>query len=224
MVSKDREDGIRHSTASKTVENPLNLTVGQSCNTSSVSKTQFDGLRLVRTKMRKKGMSSANLNIILNSWREKTRTQYNIYLSRFATFCKSNNLNPHVRDEHVTLKFLTEMFQKGYGHSTINSARAALSSVNDTGSEPLVCRFMRGVFNLRPARLRYSSIWNVSIVLNYLLRLVPAANLSLHMLSAKLVTLLALVTGQQCQALHALDIRSLCISQRVGLCFPLNPC
>ncbi|KAK3730452.1 hypothetical protein RRG08_057508 [Elysia crispata] len=86
------------------------------------------------------------------------------------------------------------MFQKGYGYSTINSARAALSSVNDTGSEPLVCRFMRGLFNLRPARPRYSSIWDVSIVLNYLRRLVPAANLSLHMLSAKLVTLLALVT------------------------------
>ena len=98
LVSKDREDGIRHSTASKTVENPLNLTIGQSCNTSSVSKTQFDGLRLVRTKRRKKGMSLATLNIILNSWREKTRTQYNIYLSRFATFCKSNHLNPHVRD------------------------------------------------------------------------------------------------------------------------------
>ena len=158
-------------------------------------------------------MSSATLNIILNSWREKTRTQYNIYLSRFATFCKSNNLNPHVRDEHVTLKFLTEMFQKGYGYSTINSERAALSSVNDTGSEPLVCRFMRGVFNLRPARLRYSSIWDVSIVLNYLRRLVPAANLSLHMLSAKLVTLLALVTGQRCQALHALDIEFMHLSE-----------
>ena len=105
------------------------------------------------------------------------------------------------------------MFQKGYGYSTINSVRAALSSVNDTGSEPLVCRFMRGVFNLRPARPRYSSIWDVSIVLNYLRRLVPAANLSLHMLSAKLVTLLALVTGQRCQALHAMDIEFMHLSE-----------
>ena len=105
-------------------------------------------------------MSPATLNIILSSWTEKTRTKYNIYLSRFATFCKSENLNPHVRDEHVTLdlEFLTEMFQKGYCFSTINSALAALSSVNDTGSEPLVCRFMRGLFNLRPARPRYYSI------------------------------------------------------------------
>ena len=105
------------------------------------------------------------------------------------------------------------MFQKGSGYSSINSARAALSSVNDTGSEPLVCRFMREVFNLQPARPRYSSIWDVSIALKYLRRLVPAADLSLHMLSAKLVSLLALVTGQRSQALHALDIEFMHLSE-----------
>ena len=114
------------------------------------------------------------------------------------------------------------MFQKGSGYSTIDSARAALSSDIDTGSEPLVCRFMRGVFNLRPDRPRYSSIWDVSIVLNYFRRLVPAANLSLHMLSAKLITLLALVSGQRCQALHALDIEYMHLSESKAV-FHIEP-
>ncbi|GFO14190.1 tyrosine recombinase [Plakobranchus ocellatus] len=80
------------------------------------------------------------------------------------------------------------MFKEGNGYSSINTARAAISSLNDLGSCPLVCRFMRGVFNLRPSRLRYTFIWDISIVLNYLRTLSPAAKLNLPMLSAELVT------------------------------------
>ena len=81
---------------------------------------------------------------------------------------------------------------------------------------------MRGVFYLRPASPRYFSIWDVSIVLNYLWRLVPVANPSLHMLSAKLVTLLGLVTGQRCQTLHALDIEYMHLSESKAV-FHIEP-
>ena len=42
------------------------------------------------------------------------------------------------------------------------------------------------------------------------------------MLSAKLITLLALVTGQQCQALHALDIEFMHISESKAV-FHIEP-
>ncbi|GFO20148.1 hypothetical protein PoB_004665300 [Plakobranchus ocellatus] len=104
------------------------------------------------------------------------------------------------------------MFQKGYAYSSVNTARAAVSTINNTGAHPLVCRFMRGVFNLRPSCLRYSYIWDVSIVLRYLRSLSPAVELNLLMLSAKLVTLCALVTGQRCQTFHAMDTKHMHIS------------
>ena len=36
------------------------------------------------------------------------------------------------------------------------------------GTHPLVRRFMKGVFILRPALPRYNVTWDVNIVLNYL--------------------------------------------------------
>ena len=110
--------------------------------------------------------------------------------------------------ETITVDFLTDMFNSGYGYSAINTARAAVS----IGSHPLVCRFMRGVFNLRPSIPRYTHMWDVSIVLNYL-RTLPAVELNLHMLSAKLVTPCTLTAGQRCQTLHALDISHMQLTQ-----------
>ncbi|GFN74311.1 tyrosine recombinase [Plakobranchus ocellatus] len=121
-------------------------------------------------------------------------------------------IDPFRISDNSVVGFLANMFEEGYGYSSINTARAAISSLNDLGSCPLVCRFMRGVFNLRPSRPRYTFIWDVSIVLNYLRTLSPAAKLNLPMLSAKLVTLCALVTGHRCQSLHVLDITNMHIS------------
>ncbi|GFN92355.1 xerd_0 protein [Plakobranchus ocellatus] len=98
------------------------------------------------------------------------------------------------------------MYKKKYGYSAINTARVAVSSVNDMGSHPLVCRFMRGVFNLRPSCPRYTYIWDLSLVLKYLRTLAPSTGLKLQSLSAKLATLCALVTGHRCQTFHAMDI------------------
>ena len=152
----------------------------------------------------------------MNSWRKKTRTQCNTYLKRYEAFCQRHGSDPLTPTETVTVDFLTDMFNSGYGYSVINTARTAVSDINSTGSHPLVCRFMRGVFNLRPSIPHYTQIWDVSIGLNYL-RTLPAVELNLHMLSAKLVTLCALTTGQRCQTLHALDITHMQLTQHKAL-------
>ncbi|GFN84141.1 hypothetical protein PoB_001064700 [Plakobranchus ocellatus] len=105
------------------------------------------------------------------------------------------------------------MYKKKYGYSAINTARAAVSSLNDVGSHPLVCRFMRGVFNLRTSCPRYTYIWDVSLVLKYLRTLAPSTGLKLQSLSAKLATLCALVTGHRCQTFHVMDIKHMQISE-----------
>ena len=156
----------------------------------------------------------------MNSWRKKTRTQYNAYLKRYETFCQRHGSEPLTPTETITVDFLTDMYNSGYGYSAINTARAAVSGINSTGSHPLVCRYMRGVFNLRPSIPRYTHIWDVSIVLNYL-RTLPAVELNLHMLSVKLVTPCALTAGQRCQTLHALDIAHMQLTQHKAM-FPIN--
>ena len=74
------------------------------------------------------------------------------------------------------------------------------------GNHPLVVRFLKGVFNLRPPVPRNKEVWDVSTVLRFLKTLSPVSSLSLKNLSLKLVMLLCLVTAQRGQALHLLDV------------------
>jgi len=100
-------------------------------------------------------------------------------------------------------------------YSGINTARSALSSVltvNDCstfGTHPLVKRFMKGVFEKRPSLPRYTCTWNVSTVLNFLGSLPNIEEITLKDLSHKVVMLMALLTGQRAQTLHALDISTM---------------
>ena len=56
----------------------------------------------------------------------------------------------------------------------VNTARSALSSIvtlNDGskfGEHPLVCRCVKGIYELRAALPKYTQIWDVNIVLHFL--------------------------------------------------------
>ena len=68
--------------------------------------------------------------------------------------------------------FLSEYFNTGVGYSAVNSIRSALSSLIQLhgihfGKDPLVSRFLRGVFNIRPALPQYVTTWNISKVFKY---------------------------------------------------------
>jgi hypothetical protein len=84
-----------------------------------------------------------------------------------------------------------------------------MSQNNTFGSHPLVCRFMKGVFETKPSLPRYSETWDVNIVINYLAALGPPDGLTMKVLTYKVVMLLALLSGQRRQTLHALDINSM---------------
>ena len=108
--------------------------------------------------------------------------------------------------------FVTYLYYQGVGYSAISTARSALSAVIMLGSHrtfgqhPLVTRFLKGVFELKPSLPRYSSVWDVGIVLKHLQAIAPMEDLTLAMLTKKLTTLLALLTAQQCQTLKSLDL------------------
>ena len=157
-------------------------------------------------------MPKDSSDMLMNSWRRQTRQQYDIYLKRYNAFCKQHDFNPLLPVDTTVIKFLTTMYHEGYGYSSLNTSRAAISCINGIGSSPLVCKFIRGVFNLRPPRPRYTTIWDASVMLNYLRSISPASRLNLLNLSAKLVRLCALVTGHRCQTLHALNINDLHLS------------
>jgi hypothetical protein len=58
---------------------------------------------------------------------------------------------------------------------------------------------MKGVCENRPSLSRYSATWDIAVVLKYLGKMHPADKLSLKELTLKVVTLLALLSGQRRQ-------------------------
>ena len=116
------------------------------------------------------------------------------------------------------LHFLTEQYNTGMGFSAMNSVRSALSTFisvegQPMGSHPLVRRFIKGVFNLRPALPKNETVWDTSVVLAYLKKLSPVRNLDFKFLTLKLVMLMALLTGQRAQTLHSIKLNDLIVSK-----------
>ena len=77
------------------------------------------------------------------------------------------------------------------------------------GAHPIVIRFMKGVFNLKPTRARYSETWDVNKVLLYLQSLSPIAKLPLKMVTLKLAMLIALTQASRTQSIHLLSISNI---------------
>ena len=172
-------------------------------------------MSLVRRYLNGKGFSTTATTVMEQSWRSGTRKQYATYLQKWQRYCSSrdiDSLHPSVED---SINFLAELYDAGIGYSAINTARSALSSVatlpNTTtfGAHPMVCRFLKGVFQLKPSLPKYRNIWDVNIVLTYLSSLHPPKDLTLKDLTLKTTMLLALLSGQRCQTLHFLSVSSM---------------
>ena len=74
------------------------------------------------------------------------------------------------------------------------------------GQHPLICRFLRGVFNDRPPMPRYSVTWDVDTVLTYLKNRPDNSTLTFQELTHKLAMLMALANADRCSDLAALDL------------------
>ncbi len=131
---------------------------------------------------------------------------------------------------NTVLEFLNTLFDQNLGYSAMNTARAALLTFifingKPVGSQPLVIRYLKGVFALRPSLPKYQVTWHVQQVLEYLRTLWPLSALSLQKLSHKLAMLCLLLTGQRGQTVHMFDIHNISRdknSYRIELVIPLN--
>ena len=154
--------------------------------TSSKKPNDTDGMSVVRQYFETRGVSKLAIGLLMASWRGGTRKQYSGYIKKWTAFClqrKVNHLQPSVG---AVLDFLSELFDKGLTYSAINCARSALSSYvsSDDGSvvglNPLVCRLLKGGFQSRPPKPKYTEVWDVQVVLTYLATLHPVESLHLN--------------------------------------------
>ena len=114
---------------------------------------------------------------------------------------------------HCQAKPQAKLFNQGLSYSTLNTARSALSPIivleggECFGNNLIVARFMKGVFESRKPQPKYSTNWDVSIVLKQLSTLYPNDTLPLKELTHKVLMLSLLVSSQQGQSVHYLDLQ-----------------
>ena len=116
----------------------------------------------------------------------------------------------------TVLEFLHVLRKRNLGYSVLNSARGMLSSFAtfegyDAGKHPLVCRYMKGVYNSNPSLPKQSFTWDAGAVVRYLSSVTPKSLLDI---SRKLASLLAILCGQ-CgrEILSVMDIRNTTIEE-----------
>lgn len=158
------------------------------------------------------GLPATVVKLLNSSCTSNTWKHYSSMIKLYILFCKNRNESPEDISIARTLVFLTELFEKGYSYSSINTARSALSTVFaplcgiSLGDNPLIARLFKGIAKQRPPKPRYSSTWDVNLVLNLFNNWNDNDNLSLEHLSYKLVALLALSTAQRVQTLSLIKL------------------
>lgn len=143
--------------------------------------------------------------------RAATNSAYQSAWVDWADLCVRRGKDPLRNDLIPILSHLSALFESGKSYNTINISRSMLSSTLSpiegflVGSHPMVIRLLRGCYNLNPPRTKYNSTWDPEVIFNYLKRLAENEDLNLKLLSAKLVTLIALSS-----LLRVSEIASIC--------------
>lgn len=173
-------------------------------------------MQIIRQTLQQRGIPQKPSEIIISSWRPSTKQQYWSYFKKWMCFCDGRKIDYFYPSVNNILSFLTELFKQGLGYSSINTAKSCLAVflelINEQSNlvvnSSIVKRFMKGIFNIKPSLPKYNNVLDVSVVLDYLETLMPLQTISLRLLSHKLVTLLALLSGQRSQTLQLIDIRN----------------
>ncbi|KAJ8921724.1 hypothetical protein NQ315_010634 [Exocentrus adspersus] len=170
------------------------------------------GREVIRKALLLGAVPKNSLDICLSSITPATLKQYNTGLKLWWEFCSRLGSNPYNVSAPKVLEFLTEQYKNNASYGTLNSYRSAIAQIAgpDLGQDLRVKRFFKGVFGVRRPLPRYENTWDPGIVINYL-RTLKNGELDLEMLTKKLVTLLALATGQRIQTLGCIELDNILV-------------
>jgi len=212
MVPNSSPATQTETSVSKSQERPTPAAKPSQGKSSNLAQAESPRVSLIREGLNKYALSPAAKDVLMASWREGTSKQYHTYLSKWNQYCQDNSINVFQPGVTNGIEFLVFLYKSGLGYSAVNTARSALSSILvledgvKFGEHPLVARCMKGIFELKPALPKYTEIWDVNIVLDYLRAAAPLRSLSLKQLTLNLTMLLCLTTGQRGQTIHKFDV------------------
>ena len=181
---------------------------------SSKSHNKVSCLDYYRQHLAKKGISERASNLILSSRREGTNSNYCSPWNEWASWCDKLKVDPFRCTKKRVLDFLAKLFEQGYQYRSVCNQRSPISPFHEgidgksIGENPQVSSLITGIFNQRPPQSKYTCIWDVQLVLDYLKKHFPDnKKLTDRQLTLKVTILLALTSVSRAGGLHNLDIR-----------------
>lgn len=168
-------------------------------------------------------LSEDVLGVLMAAHTQSTVSQYNVYVRKWLSFCKDNNVNMLSPTLKQVLDYLVLLYNNGSGYSVVNSAKSALSGILynfdgvSLGKHPLVVKFMKGISRLRPPAVRYDVRWDPEILLSYFEKLPEDTELNLSQISYKLCSLLTLVTAQRVQTMKSIMLENIIMGDPVQI-------
>ena len=180
---------------------------------SPVEVPSSDSLATIRDRYQATGFSKEVVDILLASWGTATQKRCSGLWRAWVRWCSQRGSCPISAAVAEVLAFLASLaIQGNLEYKTIALYRSAISQAHDPvgftqlGSLPIVARFMKGVFKIKPPKNRYCSTCNVKTALSFLESLEPLEELTLKQLCYKTVLLLALTSAARAHELSALDL------------------
>ena len=167
-------------------------------------------LESIRQQHASVGVSEQAAELLAAGWSKGTNTAYQSGWRRWHSWCHPREIDP----VHCGIQpFLDFLFKEGLEYRSINVIRSAVSTTHvplegsPIGQHPLVSQLMKGIYNSRPPRPRYTYTWDVDVVVRHLKGLGSNTGLSLKTLSRKLILLMSLTLASRTSELQALDLR-----------------
>ena len=172
------------------------------------------GMGGYRQKLSKEGISERAANLIAKARRPGSLSNYESSWKKWSSWCAKREIDPFRCHINKILDYLSDLFHEGFEYRTIGCHRSAISAFHEhvdgkpVGQNPLICSLMTGIFNSRPPQPRYSCVWDVQLVLDFIKKSWGNTDkISCKELTYKLVALMALTSASRVSGLHHLDIR-----------------
>ncbi len=209
LVSNSSRSGSRFS---QKVTRPVGSVDPRSAVTPSTSDAKSSGLETEQERFLEAGFSEQVISTLQKAVRSSTSKIYDRQWTSFSCWCHKRDVDPHMAPISYVLGFLQYLMNVGLEFNSINVYRSAISRFHfgvdglPVGKHPLVSRFMKGVFNVKPTVKVLLPSWKLDVVFDVLQKppFEPLAEASLKCLTLKTVFLVAITTAKRCSELQAL--------------------
>ena len=155
--------GLSSEIASQSVDHFPSVCSGR--NSPTLENPSSSGMADFGSRLETAGIPEEVCQIVMASWRGSTQKRYEGPWKLWSSWCIKRQKCPFSAPVNDILAFLAEQFNNRHlAYRTIAVYKACISQLHDpiegrqVGTLPLVSRFMKGIFELRPPQPKLCSI------------------------------------------------------------------